>query len=163
MRSRLKVYDVRKRVDKPENGRKPCYLLICLYKRKSYLLLGEIDLMLWAKLWPQVHVVSPWALERIWLCFYPNISHCWVDFLGWFFFKKKINKIRHKDLEEKSARTWNWVPKTSPLSQQLRGSGTGWVGTSRESARFTDAPGLRNGCSQRGPTAYWSPIPASAP
>lgn len=59
MKSRLKVYDVGKRVDKPENGRKPCYLLICLYRRKSYLLLGEIDLMLWAKLWPQVHVVSP--------------------------------------------------------------------------------------------------------
>lgn len=127
MKSRLKVYDVRKRVDKPENGRKPCYLLLCLYRRKSYLPLGEVDLMLWAKLWLQVRVVSPWVLERIWLCFYPNISHCWVDFLGWFFFKK-INKIRHKDLEEKSARTWNRIPTTSPLSQQLRASGTGLSG-----------------------------------
>lgn len=59
MKSRLKVYDVRKRVDKPENGIKSCSLLICLYRRKSCLLLGEIDLTLWAKLWPQVRVVSP--------------------------------------------------------------------------------------------------------
>lgn len=43
-------------------------------------------------------------------------------------FFKKINKIRHKDLEEKSARTWNRVPTTGPLSQQLRASGTGLSG-----------------------------------
>lgn len=127
MKSRLKVYDVRKRVDKPEDGRKPCCLLICLYRRKSCLLLGAIDLTLWAKFWPQVRVVSLWALERIWLCFYPNISHCWVDFFK-DDFCLKINKIRHKDMGEKSVHTWNQVPKTIPLSQQLRGSGTGLSG-----------------------------------
>lgn len=30
LEDRIKVYDVRKRADKPENGRKDCYFLNCL-------------------------------------------------------------------------------------------------------------------------------------
>lgn len=91
MEDRVKVYDVRKRVDNHETGKKCCYFWSCLYRRESCLYLGEIGYTPRAKFWPQVHVVSPWALERIWLCLYPNISHCWVDFFRMIF--EKINKI----------------------------------------------------------------------
>lgn len=93
MEGRLKVYDVRERVDKHENGSKPCYFSICLYRRESYLYLGEIGLTPWARLWSQVRVASPWALEKSWLCLYPNISHFWVDVFRMIFLGK-MNKIR---------------------------------------------------------------------
>lgn len=40
MADRIKVYDVRKRVDKHEHGRKACYFLSCLYRKKKLFIFG---------------------------------------------------------------------------------------------------------------------------
>lgn len=162
MKDRIKVYVVRKRVDKHENGWKGCYFLSCLYRIKSclYVRLAKPNgpnsgpKYVWSTHGPwkesgfvfiQILVISVWTFLRV---IFEKINRIKTERPG-----KKAKFYREQSSQCSSALLFCWE-----VLKQVWGMGK----DQQWACPFHRWTGLGSWCSQSRHSTYCLPISSSA-